>query len=49
MPDPKSNPETGALTYTWTAAASGGKDTLEVTKYGNGRVVVHFGYEVIAR
>ena len=51
LPDqqPKSNPETGAVTYTWAAEADGGKDKLEIAAYKNGRVVVNFGYEVIAR
>jgi hypothetical protein len=51
LPDrqPKSNPETGAVTYAWTTEADGGKDTFEVAAYKNGRVNVHFAYEVIAR
>jgi hypothetical protein len=46
---PKSNPETGALTYTWTAEADGGKDTLEVAAFKSGIVNLHLAYEVIAR
>ena len=44
----KSDPETGRLTYAWTAEADGGKDTLEVAAFKNGRVSVAFSYEVIA-
>jgi hypothetical protein len=44
-----SDPQTGRLTYTWTAEADGGKDTLEVAAFRNGRVSVTFSYDVIAR
>jgi hypothetical protein len=51
LPDPrtKSNPETGALTYTWMAEADGEKETLEVDAFKNGIVSVTFSYDVIAR
>ncbi|WP_158814477.1 hypothetical protein [Methylocapsa sp. S129] len=51
LPDPqtKSDPETGKLTYAWTAEADGGKDRLEVAAFRNGRVLVAFSYDVIAR
>lgn len=51
LPDPltKSDPETGRLTYTWTAKADGGKDALKVAAYKNGRVSITFTYSVIAR
>ena len=46
LPDPltKSDPETGRLTYTWTAKADGGKDALKVAAYKNGRVSITFTY-----
>jgi hypothetical protein len=51
LPEPqtKSDPDTGRLTYSWTAEADGGKDTLEVAAYKNGRVSVTFTYDVITR
>ena len=45
----KSDPETGRLSYAWTAEADGGKDALEVAAYKNGRVSVTFSYDVIGR
>jgi hypothetical protein len=52
LPDPpvtKSDTQTGALSYSWTAEADGGKDVLEVHVSRDGRVSVAFTYEVIAR
>ncbi|WP_158818276.1 hypothetical protein [Methylocapsa sp. S129] len=49
QPQTKSDPKTGALSYIWTAEADGGKDTLEVDAYKNGRVRLAFSYDVIAR
>jgi hypothetical protein len=48
-PQTKSDPETGMLTYAWTAEADGGKDLLEVAAFKNGRVRIAFSYDVIAR
>jgi hypothetical protein len=45
----KSDPQTGALTYAWTAEADGGKDTLEVAASKSGLVSIIFSYDVIAR
>jgi hypothetical protein len=51
LPEPqaKSDPETGRWTYTWTTEVVGGKDTLEVAAYKNGKVSVTLSYDVIAR
>jgi hypothetical protein len=51
LPEPqtKSDPETGRLTYAWTAEEDGGKDMLEVVAFKNGRVSVTFSYDVTAR
>jgi hypothetical protein len=45
----KSDAGTGALTYSWTAEADGGKDVLQVRTFRDGRVSLAFTYDVIAR